>query len=312
LGEIIAALLGLASQQSALQQQANLGYGTLNETKRSNRKQEELATSARTDAYGNRVYYIPGVGWQIDTTPTTKSILDAEQSEQLASLTEDAPRNRAAAERRDSRSKMADAEFDEAFNRYSNRYRPSEDQFIAEAQDDALDARRKGMDEANAVIARQLLRTGQGSGIGGVYKSAQDAYADDLDMTLATGRDRGRANFAQSVGGADGRDQQELGFLAGLADDTENSPVNFSGTGNQLSAQADSALQTLLATLRGNQSAETSARNNLSGVVGKSVDFSALIKAITGAAAGANKDDAALASAGNKALGFIPGLGMLA
>ena len=111
-------LLGLAGsvagagmQMGAQQDANNINWANLFETKRANAAAEELQRASRQDALGNLIHYTPGIGWQIDTTPLTKSILSAQQKEQLASLSQDAPRNRAAAERMDARSKTADAAY---------------------------------------------------------------------------------------------------------------------------------------------------------------------------------------------------------
>src|SRR5882672_5300317 len=99
---LISAIMGA----NAAQGQANIDWQGLQETKRANKKSEDLARSSKRDAYGNLLKYTPGVGWEYDLTDITKSILSGEQTERRRNLLEDAPRARAANVRKDERSKM--------------------------------------------------------------------------------------------------------------------------------------------------------------------------------------------------------------
>jgi hypothetical protein len=58
------------------------------------RQREETHLGA-TDAKGNRTHFVPGVGWVSELSDTSKSISDAQDKEQLATLTHDLPMRRA-------------------------------------------------------------------------------------------------------------------------------------------------------------------------------------------------------------------------
>lgn len=278
---VIASLLGIAAQAQAQNDQKNLGYANLYETKRTNRKNEKLATSSRKDAYGNKTFYDPVFGWQIDTTPTTQGILDAEQAETLASLTEDATRNREQARRKEKRSISAEDEFEEAFNKFKYRPQRSEAEYIADATQEKLLARRKGADEAAANVNKTLLRTGNSSNIPAVFKAAREAEADDFESIMLGGKRQGRQDFLSYEGANDGQDMQELEFLRGIADDTSAMPQRFTNTNQELAATAEGALDQLMQTIHMNEQSRQGATGQLMQVLGNTPDFSPLASSLS-------------------------------
>ncbi len=194
LGPLIGGGVSLVSaimNANAQKQANNINWSALQETKRQNRRNERLATADRADPYGNIIKYLEGVGFKYDLTPITQAILAAEQRERKANLEEDAPRNRAAAVRMDDRSKLADDEFEKRFNEFKYGSEPNRDAYVADATDDLLRSRRKGLDQASALLARQLIRTGGGSQIASVFKQADDAYAGSLDEVISKAGDLG-------------------------------------------------------------------------------------------------------------------------
>lgn len=54
------------------------------------RRQQAEAKLGTTDAYGNRTYFIPGVGWVTDLDETQQQIQDASEQEQLRQLSQGA------------------------------------------------------------------------------------------------------------------------------------------------------------------------------------------------------------------------------
>lgn len=273
---VITSLLGLASQAGAQADQRNLDWANLFETKRTNRKNEQLATSSRKDAYGNEVYYDPVFGWQIKSTPMTKGILDAEQSETLKSLTEDAGRNRNAAVRRDDRSKMADEEFEKQFNNYKYKPRPTEAEFIADATGEATLAQKLASDSAAAMTNRALMRQGNTSNVPAVFNAARDAEAKNFTQTLLGGKRQGRQDYQNYLAADDGADQQELGFLEGLASGTTSMPQRFTNMNAELGNEAQGALDRLMQTLSLGDASRSAAMGRVSQSAGQSPDFSQL------------------------------------
>lgn len=271
-------LFGLGAQQD----QKALSWANLNETKRSNRSSEKLAKSARKDANGNIVQYNEATNeWETVLSPTSKQILEAENAETLASLTQDAPRNRRAAERMDERSIMADDEFEKVFNEYRFRPETSEAEYISDAQNTLLGGKREGLDEAASMLARQLIRSGNSGEIEGIYKSFDDNYADGLAEMLLQGKNAGKQMFLQNEGGKDAKAQQELGFLGNIANGTTTSPVASTNIDRELAATAEGSLGQLLSTLSSNNAARQGAMNGVIQTAGLTPDFSALIKVLS-------------------------------
>jgi hypothetical protein len=280
--QIIVALLEMGAGASANASTQALNWANLNETKRANRKGEQLATSSREDALGNLVEYVPGVGWKVRATPTTKGILDAEQTETLASLTQDAPRQRKSAERRNKRAISADEEFQDAFNDYRYRPQKSEEEFIGDTTTELLSARRKGIDELGSVLQRGLLRGGRGDEFASVFKAGDDAYAGSLEDALLRGKTKGREAFMADKAGREGLAQKELAFLSGLAGDEQTLPIRSDSSAMQLSGTADQALQQLLSTIGGNDARRSGAMSQVAQGAGKTLDFSNLARALGG------------------------------
>lgn len=265
------ALLGADAQQDA----NNINWMNLFETKRRNRETEKLAKSSRRDAYGNLLKYTPGIGWEIDTTPMTESILGAQQKEELESLRKDAPRNRLAAERMDRRSQAADEEFQKKFKQFKYRPQKSEQAEIGDATQQLLRARRKGLDESSAMLSRQLMRTGGSSELASVYKQSNDQYAQSLVDAMLQGKRLGKESYnqqqqtdMQNMGG-------ELNFLKGIADQTTTSPVAQPQIGNQLTQRSDNALSQLIQAIMAGHGPSQSAHNQLaSGLANSGLDLS--------------------------------------
>lgn len=274
-------LLGNKAKQDA----NNLNWASLFETKRANRNIESMQKASRRDAYGNLLKYTPGVGWEIDTTPMTEAILGSQQQEQLANLREDAPRNRAAAERLDTRSKMGAEEFQKQFNEFRFRPKTSESADIADTTNTLLSSRRKGLDEASAMLARQLIRTGGSSELAGVYKQADDTYAKTLADAMLEGKRLGRGvNQQRQMDDLAGKGG-ELQLLQRIADDTQQTPIGNSGDAmnSQLTGRADQAIQQLVQAMMGSRNSNAAAMGQVAQGVGNSApDLSGLASILAG------------------------------
>ena len=266
LGSVISAMLAASAQDNANQ----VNYANLAETKRSNKFKEDLSTSSQEDGFGNQIVYDPNArAWKIIKTPITNDILGAQQKEELASLTQDAPRNRADAVAKDRRAGMGADAFEEAFNNY--RYRPvkSEGSYEADAVNDALTSRRAGLDQAASVLARQVLRAGNPSDYASVFRGADDAYAGSLDQAISRGKQTGRAAFQQDQGN-DQNARADINMFQNVADDTTTAPVAHSDLGTSLGNDQKQAIQQLIGTVASNQSAYSNASDQLAAGLGKS------------------------------------------
>lgn len=69
-------LMGQSNQQGYNAQSLQLAMQNYLLQKQQADRQYQLATASRTDARGNKTFYVPGVGWQTQLTPTTQSIIN--------------------------------------------------------------------------------------------------------------------------------------------------------------------------------------------------------------------------------------------
>ncbi len=273
----IQSLFNLGQQNTA----NAINWRAVMEQARANRKQEQLQTADRADAYGNKLVYTPGVGWEYKLTGSTKGILDAEQRERLTNLREDAPRNRAAAERMDTRSQTADEEYKKRFNEYKYRPEKTEAEYVNDTRQTLLNSRKRGLDEAANAMSKQLLRTGNSSNVGKVYKQAANEYADTLQDVELNAKRLGSQQFRSDRDSDDNAFMKELQMLLGTSNQTTTSPVNFSGFNEQLTGRADQALQQLSQALaQGSQASQRALANYSQGVGNTSLDLSGIARAL--------------------------------
>lgn len=226
-----------------------------------------IATAPRTDAYGNKITYDPVTGWTTTATPTTRAILDGEQTEQLKGLTRDAPRNRAASERQDDRSRMGNDAFEEEFNKYRYRPRMTEQDYIGNAQRDLALDRQEGVDDLVAARSRGALRSGGGDAFTKALIGADGEGISDFDGILNQGRRQGMQDFLSFEGGKDSMGQRDVDFYRGIADDVTNTPVAPTGTSQGLDALGSQQLAQLLQVLSQNEATRTGNLGSLAQVI---------------------------------------------
>jgi hypothetical protein len=274
---LIGAILDSKEKKAA----RDLQFMSLMETKRANRQGEQLARATKRDALGNKMEYIAGVGWVPELTALTESILGEEQKENLAQLTEDMPRERAARRRRDVRSQGADTEFQRAFNDYKYRPQHTEAESVGDATTTLLNARKKGLNEAGGTLGRQLLRTGGGSGLEGLYRNVGNQYADSLEDAILKGKMLGKESHRTAQDAEERSLQSRLGFLRGVADDTATTQPRQSTTNRDLSTRMDSAQQSLLRAIESARGASQTGYRDLAEAQGRtSLDLSGLAQAL--------------------------------
>lgn len=289
LGPILGAGVGIASiaaQRDAQRDQRNLGYLNLYEQKRQARERERLAKATRSDAYGNKVVYKPGIGFVTETTPLTAAILGAQQKEQLAQFRDDAPRVRAAAERTDKRAKQAGEVYDEKFNRYRYGNQKTEAEYVAEAvRDAALNYKSKNRTSRNGsgTIARQAIRMGNTAELPKILAAArqQEQVGGTLAEAIASAKRLGKQQFHAERGAELQTTFGELNQLQSTADKV--TPVNFNWNNENaaLSGRQDNALSGLIQTNAQNSQAIGNAYNTVAQAAGKSPDFGILAGALS-------------------------------
>jgi len=276
----ISAIANMGQQQQA----NNINWRAVLDSEANTRKQEELQTAPRGDALGNKLVYVPGQGWSYQLTPQSKSELSADQKERLASLTQDAPRNRAAAVRMDDRSKVAADDFEQEYNKYKYRPQDTEANYIANARTQLMNSRKEGLDSAANLLAQQLLRTGSSSNVGAVYKKAGDEFANSLADVNTKADQLGRQNYHQETQANDQPKLDWLSTLKGIADKTTTSPVQGSSINSDLTGRADTALQQLSGVLQqGNASTQAALARVGASTANTQFDPSSILSGLKGA-----------------------------
>lgn len=260
---------GARKQENALRQ------ASLNLQRQQAADNKELATATRTDAQGNRLVYRPGIGFVQENTATTQGIIDGQQTEQLQSLREDAPRNRQSAIRQDERSKEADDYFKELFNTERYRRKPSEQENEAEALLDNLAVRKEneGGRELQPFI-NDAIRSDDGSNLRRAV-SLNDANQPSFAEIVKASKQEGRNNVVtddQITGG----NLSEIGAVGQIASSGGSSPIAFGNDAGQLDARSDAALNNLLQTLQQGTNATSRGLEGLAGSQGSDSNFGEL------------------------------------
>lgn len=280
-----ASLAGVLMQSGAQQDQTNLGYLNLYEQKRQARVREALAKATRSDAYGNKVVYKPGVGFITETTPLTAAILGAQQKEQLAQFRDDAPRARAAAERVDKRSIQAGDVYNDLFNRYKYGRRKSQQEYVAEAIRNAVagqrDRRGKDVNGIEA-ISNVALRTGNSGALPKLIAAARRGR-DDLTLSevIANAKKEGKQQYLAERNADLQSTFGELNQLRSIADQTVQPNLNWNNENAALSGRQDNALTQLIQTNLQNSNAVGDAYNQVAQFAGQSPNFGPLSGALS-------------------------------
>ncbi len=289
LGPLLSAGVGIASiasQNNAQRDQRNLGYLNLYEQKRQARERERLAKATRSDAYGNKVVYKPGIGFVTETTPLTSAILNAQQKEQLAQFRDDAPRIRAAAERTDKRAKQAGEVYDEQFNKYRYGNKKTEKEYVAEAVREAAvnyKARNRKSRNGSGSLATLALRTGNSGQLPQLLAAArqQEQVGGTLAEAIAEAKRIGKQQFHAEKGAELQTTFGELNQLQATADKVTPTNFNWNNENAALSGRQDNALSQLIQTNAQNSQAIGNAYNTVAQAAGKSPDFGILANSLS-------------------------------
>lgn len=177
-------------------------------------KQLELAQATQTDARGNKVKYIPGVGWVTETTEQTRGVLSASDNEERLRLSRDAVISRLG------RTSQFDRQLNEAADADAVRYALGADQRRPEDIRGLLMLRNaaratSGADEAVKQIGMQALRGGSGAAeaLGAVSRNAMPS----LRAAIAEAQVEAPAQYEAERSASRGQRLNEYGLLAGRA-----------------------------------------------------------------------------------------------
>lgn len=240
MAEILGALAGLGGAALGAQSQgeaAVIQLLNLRFQQENARRQFDLATSTRTDAYGNKQQYDPLTNsWKTVLSPTQGQIVKAGETEQLKSLTTDAARNRAILEEQRARGEEAKPDYTKALAGFRYDQPPSR-----AADEDKLLSLMQMNNQSQAsgdqsTIARTLLRQGRGGDISAVFKASNDSAGRNLGPNIAQAYRESIPQYTSSVSQHQSQYLPVLQQLQQTMAGGGGAPARFSTTPQELSA----------------------------------------------------------------------------
>lgn len=222
---LISGIAGMQANQQALQlERENLQF-----QKDQAKKQFDLATGKRTDAYGNTVGWNPITKeWETKLTDTQRGLVSAGEREQGLTLGEDAGRSRDVRRRQAERAGGAKDDFNTALMGYRYDQPDSEEasfSTIARLMAGANESRSK---EVRNTLGRGALRLGRGGDIDQIVKSSNDMLGQMLPDTLLAARAQARGEHQQDVAAHNAEYLPQLNYFQGVEDDVGGTQPLFS------------------------------------------------------------------------------------
>jgi len=198
----IPGIIGAIMQMNAQKQANDISLMNLYQQRDNAQKQFDLATAGRTDVYGNKESFDPLTNqWKTTLTPQQQAITDAQQAEQLRSMTEDAQRARDLRARQEVRSKEAGQDYETIRNQYLYNPPKSEGAYQDEAVTDALFAQQDQAREAGKNLATLAVRSGQSSdALAGIVNAVAQQMGKGVGGALQQGKAQGRQTAQQEQG----------------------------------------------------------------------------------------------------------------
>ena len=284
IASLIGAMVTASAQSQAIASQERQANKELKFQEEQADRQEKLQTAARTDAMGNRLEYDERTGFEAILAPLIQSMVDATNEEQYKSIALDAPRNRAARERQDDRTKLADSAFEDAFAQFSNRAPVDEGRAIADATKQAVLAFGDG-GGSNNDAGIQAIR----SGVRAPEPGGGDNRAGQLAATLMSAKQGAKAQSLAEENAANAVDLSGLSQIMAMANQAPQANIQYSNAGAEQSARADSALSSLINIIANNAQVIGGSMDNLTEIAGKTPDFGQIFGMLTQGAGGLDK-----------------------
>lgn len=243
----IQALANFALQNRARNEQMALGRESLDFQKDQAREGRELATSTRTDAYGNEVSYDNILKkWNVTLTPQQEAILRAGEREQLLSLTEDAERNRNTARRAERRAVQADDIVDLLMAEYQYQRPPSEGAIRDELSGLLATTNQVETERAKDILGGQALRTNNSAALPGIIAAFEQAFPERVAQNELRAREGARAESASRNASHENIYQNAIRALSSLSQSVPAMGQHFSATPGQTQNVMSQAIAQLM------------------------------------------------------------------
>jgi hypothetical protein len=272
----IGALVNAMTQSKAIRAQQEAAERELSFRRQQADREEQLQTADRVDAYGNKITYTPGIGYRTELAPIVQALLDLQQQEQLKSLREDAPRNRAARERQDERSKSADAEFQKRFKSLTQGRQKPKAEEQANSVIRALLTMDKGSTTTGADVPMlQALRSGNPQALQAL-SGGSGGGAKDLLRTIFAAEDEGLQRYHAKANADSESMRAALGFLSSIANGAPNAQLANPTAHNNADTTAANALQQLAQVMGQGATGTASAMRGVTQAAGQTADWGAI------------------------------------
>lgn len=272
-----------------------------------------LGEAGHTDAYGDTQTYDPATNtWQTTLSPTQQAVTDAQQSEQLKSLNQDAARNRSIKETQFQAAQQAIPEYNAADAGYKYDQPASQKALADQINTLMTNANNNASSSNESMAARELLRQGRGGDLSNLIKTVQDnrgkaLASDQLNSFTASQalepqlQQQHQSKYLPAM-------QQAAGTIAAAG----GAPVNTSSIVPALTQGSQQDAQQAIAALMGGNQAVGGAYGNLVTAQDKQVPnltgIAALYKAMQPSGTAKNTGSYS-SSTGEQGVGFSKGDG---
>lgn len=225
-GGILSGIMGSRAQDEAnaiqwanyqAQEQANFLQRIMAE------RQYELMTAGQTDARGDTVRYVPGVGWVTEASPMSQSLINATDREQLQRLTGDSQLRRQGLQENSSRRMEEGRWADELMRRAQEVPEVSQQGIIQQLIARATEDTNAAYDDTINRTATQALRSGA-SNAGDVMSSINRQRGSDVRKAGLDANIQGMDLYRQLTQGQQGFNSNLYNQIASRASNFEDVP----------------------------------------------------------------------------------------
>jgi hypothetical protein len=285
-GMDLGGILGGIAQAQANAQATQLGYAQLQFAKEQAKKEYDLATSARSDAYGNTVSYDDILHkWITKLSGSQEQLLKLGEHEQTQSLTDDAPRQRLARQRAGERAYAAETDYNTAQSGYRYDQPPSEKAIFGELATLLSGAQQQREKTVKNGLGIQAQRMGNGASIPSIIKASNDYAGAQLPDTLLQARN---AAFSESQSRDKAHDSKylpELEHFAQVEDAVGNGPLYFSNKNDETQNTQGAMLNAIASALSSGGAGVQNAYSNLASLTSRAPSFGSMNLGFSGGAA---------------------------
>ena len=278
----IPGIIGAVMQSNAEHDQNVMNWENLQFQKQNAQQQMDLATSGRTDVYGNKETYDPASKqWITTLTPEQKQITDALQRQQLESMTTDADRARALRAEQFARSQQAATDYGKARLDYLYGGPKSEGAYQDEAVQDALFAQQDQARQAGNQLATLAVRSGQSKdALAGIVNAVANQQGKGIGGALQQGKAAGSQKYAAETD-VQNKKLDIMKYLQGVMDDVSGYTPQAYNTPAEVADLQKEQLSAISGALANQANQVGGAYKSLATSMGQSPDLTGLMDVLS-------------------------------